>query len=94
MSFTCKACGQQRAGANDPVVCSDCRNTQLGRAVLVLATFRGLYEEQVDALEAILTEAQNDTSDGSINLKRWNKLQALVEAAQAYNDTFARAIEP
>lgn len=64
----------------------------------MLSTFKGLYEEQIDALNKILDESQNEppegTADGSIVLRRWNKLQALVDAARAYNDALARAIDP
>jgi hypothetical protein len=69
MSFSCKACGQQRAGtASWPdgyEICEECRQqhlpkgsppTQLGRAAILLHHFapHRLYEEQIDQLEAVL----------------------------------------
>lgn len=94
--FLCKACGNGHDTA--VVVCSYCEKTQLGQAVRVAATLKGLYEEQIDALEWILTEAQNGppegASDGSITERRWRKLRALATAAKAYNDALTWAMEP
>lgn len=94
MSFHCKACGCQRAGspAEGEEVCDECRPTQAGRALLLLARFERCQVDADDvlALDAVLDEAQNGPpdgeGDGSLTVRRWATLRDLVTAARAFNE--------
>lgn len=98
MSFTCKACGRQRAGspAEGEEVCSECRPTQAGRAFLLLSSFEEcqLDGDDILALETVLGEAQNGPpdgeADGSLTERRWTALRDVVQAARKFNEAIER----
>lgn len=88
------ACGQKRTDdlrSFGAYVCSDCSDTQMGRAAKVVAQLEmsAPSNDLIRDLESILDLAQNGPpdgeSDGSITELRWNQLTRLVNAARAFN---------
>lgn len=87
------ACARQRAGspAYGEEVCDECRPTQAGRALLLLASFKKCEVDGDDIvnLENVLDEAQNEPplgeADGSFTEGRWTALCILAKAARNFN---------
>lgn len=90
MSFFCKACGRYRADGNE--VCSDCKNTQMAKAIPLLHHFDKIRFDDVvlQSLDEILSEAQNSPPEGfadrSIPEARWTAIRDLIKSARAYNE--------
>ena len=98
MSFKCEACDRRFAGIPNYDVCTECRSTQMGRAVLLVYSLReeGVDSSTLSQLEEILGEAQNvppeGKSDGSISEARWNRFRDLTVSARAYDADLERAL--
>jgi hypothetical protein len=93
VSFICKACNRQRAGASGEI-CDECWNTKL----LFHFENRQFAAEHISALQTILDESQDGPpdgkADGSIDDRRWIQITKLLRTARVFNEALDEVTHP